>query len=56
MVESKSIQWSLRAAAALFAIAGIVLSSYFEDKTEVPETPDKEPTGFKNDVTTIHLE
>ena len=55
-VEGKTVQWTLRGVAASAALAGILLSTYFSDTTEVPETPDKEPTGFKNDTTDLHLE
>jgi hypothetical protein len=55
-VDGKHLQWTLRGIAAIAAIVGIGLSVFFADKTEVPETPDKEPTGFKSDITSIHLE
>ena len=55
-VEGKTLQWTLRGFAALVAIAGLSLSVYFTNTTEVPEGSDKEPTGFKNDITSIHLE
>ena len=48
--------WCLRAAAAVAALCGFWLSSHFADTTEVPQTPDKEPTGFKNNSTELHLE
>jgi hypothetical protein len=41
---------------AAAALVGIVLSTYFAETTEVPETPDKELTGFKSDTTDLHLE
>src|SRR6266568_799185 len=54
-VDGKTQQWTLRGIAALAAIASIGLSNYFSNSTEVPESAAKEPTGFKNDVTSIHL-
>lgn len=54
--EGRSLQWTLRGVAALAAIVGIGLSVNFGNPTEVPESPDKEPSGFKNDLTNIHLE
>ncbi len=56
VVEGKQLQWGLRGVAALAALAGVGLSFYFANTTEVPETPDKEPTGFKGDITSVHLE
>ena len=54
-VDGKNLQWALRAVAAIGAIAGLGISAYFANTTEVPETPDKEPTGFKSDTTSLHL-
>ena len=47
---------ALRIAAAVAALIGIALSVYFAATAEDPETPEKEPTGFKNDSTDLHLE
>jgi hypothetical protein len=55
-VEGKNMQWSLRGVAIAAGITGLVLSVYFAGSTEVPEESDKEPTGFKNDTTGLHLE
>jgi hypothetical protein len=55
-VDSKSLQWTLRGIAVVAALAGMFLSVHFANTTEVPETPDKDPTGFKNDSTSFHLE
>jgi hypothetical protein len=56
MVEGRSLEWALRGVAALAAVVGFSLSAYFANTKEISETPDKEPTGFKNDTTGIHLE
>jgi hypothetical protein len=56
MVEGMHLQWKLRGVAALAVVAGVGLSFYFANTAEVPETADKEPTGFKSDTTSIHLE
>jgi hypothetical protein len=32
------------------------MSVYFASTTEVPETSDKQPAGFKSDTTDLHLE
>lgn len=56
MVSSKSIKWELRTVALAAALLGIGLSVYFANTHEVPDLPDKEPTGFKNDATDLHLE
>ncbi len=50
------VLWTLRIAAAVAALIGIALSVYFAATAEDPETPEKEPTGFKNDSTDLHLE
>jgi hypothetical protein len=55
-VARKTLEWTLRGVAGLCAIAGYGLSAYFANTTEVPETGDKEPTGFKNKTTDLHLE
>jgi hypothetical protein len=55
-IDGKTLQWTLRGVAALAAFAGVGLSVYFSGSTEVPEKPDKEPTGFKNKSTDLHLE
>jgi hypothetical protein len=55
-VAGRTTQWTLRGMAVFAALAGFALSTHFSDTTEVPETPDKEPTGFKNDTTDLHLE
>jgi hypothetical protein len=34
----------------------MILSRHFANKPEVADTPDKEPTGFKSDLTGIHLQ
>jgi hypothetical protein len=56
IADGKPLQWTLRGAAAAVALAAIGLSAYFANTNEVPETPDKEPTGFKSDTTDLHLE
>jgi hypothetical protein len=55
-VDIKHMQWSLRAVAVAAAVAGAAFSVYFAGQTEVPEDSSKEPTGFKNDTTDLHLE
>jgi hypothetical protein len=55
LAEGKHLEWTLRIVAVIVAIAGFVFSVHFANTTEVPETPDKEPTGFKSDITDIHL-
>jgi hypothetical protein len=55
-VAGKAVEWTLRSVAAFCLIAGYGLSAYFGNTTEVPETSDKEPTGFKNKTTELHLE
>lgn len=55
-VEGRKLQWELRGLGALAAAIGIGFSVYFGNKTQVPETPDTEPTGFKSDATDLHLE
>ena len=52
----KYLPWTLRGVAAALVLTGIAFSVHFGSITEVPETPDKEPTGFKNDSTDLHLE
>jgi hypothetical protein len=54
--QDKSVQWTLRGIAAVFACLGLWLANRFASMTEVEDTPDKEPTGFKNDSTGLHLE
>jgi hypothetical protein len=54
--DGKALQWAFRGVAVTFAIAGLCLWNYFANTTEVPETPDKEPTGFKSDTTGLHLQ
>jgi hypothetical protein len=53
--ETVRLQWWLRGLAAVAALIGIGLSVYFADSTEVSETPDKEPTGFKSKLTDLNL-
>jgi hypothetical protein len=53
--DGKSLQWTLRAVAAIGAIAGLGISAYFANTTEVPQIPDKEPSGFKSGTTSLHL-
>ncbi len=55
-VEDRRLQWTLRGVAIATALAGLVLSVKFAGTTEIPEDPNKEPTGFKNDATNLHLE
>jgi hypothetical protein len=55
-VDGKTLQWTLRGVAVLAGVLGLALSVYFAGTTEVPEASDKEPTGFKNDTTSLHLE
>lgn len=55
-VPNKSLQWTLRGIATVLALTGIAFSVHFGSTTEVPETPDKEPTGFKNNSTDLRLE
>jgi hypothetical protein len=55
-VPGTSLQWTLRAVALVVALAGLGLASYFAGTPEVSEAPAKEPTGFKNDTTSLHLE
>ena len=56
IVDGKFTQWALRGAAVAAALAGAGLSAHYANTTEVPETPDEEPTGFKSDATDPHLE
>jgi hypothetical protein len=49
------LRWKLLAVATLAAWTGMGLSYYFARTPEVPETPDPEPTGLKNDFTNLHL-
>jgi cell division protein FtsW (lipid II flippase) len=55
-VDGKTLQWTLRGTAIFAAVVGLGLSAFFANTTEVPETPDKEPTGLKNNTTSLHLE
>jgi hypothetical protein len=55
-IPGKQMQCGLRGLGVLAALAGITFSMHFANTTEVPETPDKEPTGFKSDSTDLHLE
>jgi hypothetical protein len=53
--DGRTLQWTLRGAAGFVVLLAAGLSTYFASTTEVPETPDEEPTGFKNDSTDLHL-
>jgi len=56
IVDGKTASWTIRGIAVVVMLASIWVSTYFAETTEVPETPDKEPTGFKSDSTDLHLE
>jgi hypothetical protein len=55
-VAGKTLQWEIRGAAIVAVLIGLGLSAYFTNATEAPDTTDKEPTGFKNNSTSLHLE
>ncbi len=55
-IQGRSLQWTLRGIAVLTVVACSLASSHFANTTEVPETPDREPTGFKNHTTSLNLE
>jgi hypothetical protein len=55
-VPDRRHQWILRGVAAFGAIVSIYISTHFAATDEVEETPEKEPTGSKNDTTDLHLE
>jgi len=55
-VISKNLQWTLRGIGIFAALVGLGLSVYFAGADEVSEDSAKEPTGFKNDSTDLHLE
>jgi hypothetical protein len=55
-IQNRVSEWTLRVVALAAGIAGTVASDHFASTTEVPETPDVEPTGFKNSTTRLHLE
>jgi hypothetical protein len=52
----KTLQWTLRCVAITSGLLGLGMSVYFASMTEVPETSDKQPAGFKSDTTDLHLE
>jgi hypothetical protein len=54
--RTPTARWCLIAVSAVVGISGLLLASHFAETTEVPETADKEPTGFKNNTTELHLE
>ncbi|MGP8269355.1 MAG: hypothetical protein ACLQLH_04745 [Terracidiphilus sp.] len=55
-ITDKTVQWTLRGVAAVVAIVALGISIRFANMTEIPEKSDKDPTGFENDKTTLHLE
>jgi hypothetical protein len=55
-VMSKNLQWTLRGIGIFAALLGLGLSVYFAGSAEVSEESVKEPAGFKNDTTDLHLE
>jgi len=55
-VSGRLLVWSLRGSTVAAMLLGVGLSVYFANTTEVPETTEKEPTGFKSDITSIHIE
>jgi hypothetical protein len=50
------LQWILRGVSAGAAIIGFSLAAYFAGTPEVRITLDKEPTGFANPITALHLD
>jgi hypothetical protein len=54
-VEGKALEWTFRGGAFLFLILGGILPSYFAKADEVSDTLDREPTGFKSNLTALHL-
>lgn len=53
---SKHRRWELVGLAVVAAITGLVLSAYFANTSEVPETPTENASGFKNKMSDLHID
>jgi hypothetical protein len=51
-----SLQWVFFGIAMVAFHSGLGFSCHFANRPEVSEKSTKEPTGFKTDITSLHLE